>query len=251
MYRGFNLSVHEETFSTYLTTGIRAHASHKQKVASKIASFFNSKGVLDASKVIANWFPEIESDVFISHSHKDGETAIGLSGWLQSKFGLTAFIDSCVWGYSDDLLRMLDEKYCRIPGSKSFSYEKRNLSTTHVHMMLSTALSKMMNNCECLIFLNTPASISSEDYINGDTTNSPWIYSEIAMTRLIQKRTPGQHRRTALAKALEILEESLQVEYQINLGHLTKLTVDHLNDWMKKCPSGVGYEALDVLYQIS
>lgn len=44
-----------------------------------------------------SWFPQIKADVFISHSHSDEKLAIIFAGWLYNAFGLTAFIDSCVW----------------------------------------------------------------------------------------------------------------------------------------------------------
>ena len=68
----------------------------------------------------ANWFPQIKADIFISHSHKDEDLALALAGWLKVSFGLTAFIDSCVWGYANDLLKMIDYKYC---------YQKKTIHT--------------------------------------------------------------------------------------------------------------------------
>lgn len=65
-------------------------------------------------------------------------------------------------------------------------------------MMLSKALVTMMDRCECLFFLNTPSSITPADVIGeagtGSTT-SPWIYSEIAMSGLIRRKSMSQHRR--------------------------------------------------------
>ena len=68
----------------------------------------------------ANWFPQIKADIFISHSHKDKGLALALAGWLEETFGLTAFIDSCVWGYANKLLKMIDDEYC---------YQKKSMHT--------------------------------------------------------------------------------------------------------------------------
>ena len=117
-------------------------------------------------------------------------------------------------------------------------------------MLLSTALSKMINNCECVIFLNTPHSIFSGDYIQGETTDSPWIYSEIAMTSLIQKRSLAGHRQ--LAKSIVRADEALQVKYEVELDHLTKLTQTDVMRW-KTAASSVtakGTDALDILYSM-
>lgn len=94
-----------------------------------------------------------------------------------------------MWGFSDDLLRKIDDKYCinNNSDSKSYSYEKRNYSTSHVHMMLSIAINKMINKTECLFFLNTPGSVSIEDTVQK-TTFSPWIYSELFTSEVIRKK---------------------------------------------------------------
>lgn len=94
---------------------------------------------------------------------------------MKEKFGLVAFIDSCVWGSADKLLKKVDERYCKQYYINYFDYEKRNFSTSHIHMMLSIALAKIMKNCEAIFFLNTEESICTEDIINNKTY-SPWIY---------------------------------------------------------------------------
>jgi len=203
--------------------------------------------------MIANWFPAIETDVFLSHSHKDADLAIGLSGWLNIEFGLTSFIDSCIWGYSEKLLRMIDDKYCYQPSTKTYNYERRNKSTSHVYMMLSTALTKMMHSCECIIFISTPRSISPKNSIESEgETDSPWIYSEIAMTSLIQKRSPKEHRERTMVKssiAMDSLNESLQVKYDVDLSHLTLLTAADLNAWYKSNQK-TSSQSLDALYNL-
>ena len=54
---------------------------------------------------------ELENEkvyIFISHSHKDINKVIAFAGWLKTNFGLEAFIDSCSWGYCDELLKIID-----------------------------------------------------------------------------------------------------------------------------------------------
>lgn len=53
-------------------------------------------------------------------------------------------------------------------------------------MIFSVALTQMIDNTECLFFQNTPNSITPNATINH--TESPWIYFEIAMSRLIRKK---------------------------------------------------------------
>lgn len=251
MYKGFNLDLGNEDFSSFLKIGREIHTSNKNLVEQKLESFKDQNGKLLASEIIAGWFPPIEADVFLSHSHRDEAEIIGLAGWLKQEFGLVSFIDSCIWGYSTDLLKIIDDEYCYDKKTATYNYQQRNRSTGHVHMMLSTALSKMINSCECIIFANTPNSISAEDYIKGTTTDSPWIYSEIAMTSIIQKRAPNDHRRV-LAKskiATESISESLKIKYDVNLTHLTSLNISDLNKWHSKNDK-TGAESLDTLYSI-
>lgn len=61
------------------------------------------------------------------------------------------------------MLRQIDDKYCRNKTGDTYNYDRRNYSTSHVHMMLSTALTEMMNISECIMFFNTPNSVSVVD----------------------------------------------------------------------------------------
>lgn len=247
MYRGFNLDLGSANLSDFLNEGRSIHENNKSLVDAKLAAFKDKDGNLLASEIIAGWFPAIEADVFLSHSHRDEEQVIGLAGWLHNKFQLKPFIDSCIWGRSTDLLRMIDDEYCYNKSTETYSYAKRNRSTSHVYMMLSTALSKMINSCECVVFVNTPNAISSKGYIEGETTDSPWIYSEIAMTSIVQKRTPAEHRGY-MAKAA-MMFESLNVKYDIDLTHLTPLDFDDLAKW-RSDNNKKGSRALDALYDL-
>ena len=203
MYRGFQLRLNSPRSTSLLSRSLptnkfieelKGYADYGEEmlkadrttVQNKLKKFLLSDGSLDGSKMQENWFPQIEADVFISHSHRDEELALGLAGWLKEHFGLKAFIDSAVWGYANDLLKDIDNKYCLQTGRQVYNYQKRNQSTSHVHMMLSVALNQMIDNTECLFFLNTPNSVSIGASIGG-TTPSPWIYSEIAMSRLKEK----------------------------------------------------------------
>lgn len=54
--------------------------------------------IIDGDAISQDWFPNINSNIFISHSHLDEEYVIAFAGWLKKNFNLNAFIDSCVWG---------------------------------------------------------------------------------------------------------------------------------------------------------
>ena len=157
----------------YYNKGLKVYSAHKQKIKASLDKYLSIDGELKASEIEKDWFPSFKADVFLSHSHKDEKDVIALAGLLND-MGLTAFIDSCVWGYADDLLRQIDNEYCvskmNSDGSvDTYNYQRRNQSTAHVHMMLNGALMKMMDNTECLIVLNTPNSLKAKDILNGTT----------------------------------------------------------------------------------
>ena len=236
MYRGFNLLLEdnyfkEADFDAFKIEGLNSFLSQKASIEEKINSFVGDDGSLDGSMMKANWFPQIKADIFISHSHKDKELALALAGWLRASFGLIPFIDSCVWGYANDLLKMIDDKYC-LKDAHFYSYEKRNYSTSHVHMMLSVALSQMIDNTECLFFLNTPNSITPGTIIKQ--TESPWIYSEIATTRLIRKKALEEYRSKQMVESFSEGGEIIpRVRYDLPVDHLTDIDDGVLYDWEK------------------
>jgi hypothetical protein len=253
MYRGFKLSNLSFTVDTagFMASGETMALSHQVAVKRTLDAFVSSEGKIDGSKLQEHWFPQIEADVFISHSHRDEALAITIAGWLKQTFGLEAFIDSCVWGYADTLLKQIDDKYCLNPGGETYSYEKRNGSTSHIHMMLATALGMMIDNTECLFFLNTPNAITSDEAVSK--TQSPWLYSEIAITHIVQRKTPAQHRE--LIKISESIMRksalaSITIEYALNTTSLTDISGATLSEWQRG-RSTEEANALDTLYRIA
>lgn len=246
MYRGFQLnlkgrfregrrSISEfiERLKEYEDQGEDMNEENESIVQDTLDDFFLPDSSIDGSKMQENWFPQIEADVFISHSHQDEELALGLAGWLYKEFGLKAFIDSVVWGYANDLLRKIDDKYCYQKTTETYSYQKRNYSTSHIHMMLSVALTQMIDNTECLFFLNTPNSLSPNP--DGNQTESPWIYSEISISQLIRKKNLRHYRMEALMESQRTFSAGeggqLKIRYDLNTEHLTEIGVDVLKTW--------------------
>lgn len=258
MYRGFNVEIfryikseNEELYEQ----GRKLFAKHKAVVKNELRSLILEDGSLDGSEMQKQWFPNVEADVFISHSHVNEETAFILAGYLYNRFGLESFIDSAVWGYSAELLKELDNKFCANDNRASYDYNLRNLSTSHVYLMLSGALSKMIDSTECLFFLNTPDSVKPSKVIDAEATLSPWIYSEILTTKYIRKREPNEHaRRQRLTKGFsgvplnESIRERFTVTHKLELGHLTKIDEDIFDLWYRK--SRKKDFTLDVLYKM-
>lgn len=215
-----------------------------------------SNGVLDGDAIARSWFPTTEYagqtwfHIFLSHSHLDEDKAIALAG-LFAKHGINVFIDSCVWGYFTRLLKILDDVYCPHIGS-CYDYDEHNAIMSHVFSMLSTALIRMIDATECIIFLNTSNSVKM-DSILGQATLSPWIYQEIQATKLIRHRDKGEQRQLikSLRESRECLFSTMQVQYGIQTSHLNKITCETIAKWSYAVGDLTGQDALDKLYAIA
>ena len=112
MYRGFNL-IDFPFVESYYEKGKIYYDRIKKEINTVLEAYVSPDGTIDGTKLQENWFPQFECDIFLSHSHKDETTAIALAGILNS-IGLSCFIDSTIWGYSDDLLKIIDNKHCYV-----------------------------------------------------------------------------------------------------------------------------------------
>jgi hypothetical protein len=249
MYKAFNVQPMPFNSDRYKTTGEEMYHTTKKEINTVIKAFVQN-GRLKADLITADWFPEINADIFISHSHKDFDNVLSIAGWLYDNFKIISFIDSCVWGYSGELLKIIDKEYCYDDDTGLYNYNMRNLSTSHVYMMLSVALSKMIYNTEVLFFYNTPNSITPNDVIStGDKTLSPWIYSEIAMTNLVRQRKPEEHRMIkSMAESSESYFSGMEIEYNIDISALPIIDVDFFKQWKRNNFSNK-YDALNYLYK--
>ena len=253
MYKGFNLTLDENSVQGRRLKNLYGAKSatynlNKDITRDSISSYLKNDGI-DAKKLQEDWFRSVEADIFISHSHADEGLAIALSAALEDRLGLRCFVDSCVWGNAEVLLKEIDNEYCRHTNGRSYDYDRRNRSTSHVHMMLQGALTKMIDRTECIIFLNTPKSIVTKDELENESrTGSPWIYTEILTTKLIRTQDldrPVLGRPTM--ESLGTVMDSLPAFYHdLDLEHLTPLSVSDFANWLASEKWGVA--ALDALY---
>jgi hypothetical protein len=234
MYQGFNLNISfddlnrlkEYNLPRLQLKGLPTSTDISKKWQETIRKIITEKSfeneIIDGTKIKNDWFPEINADVFISHSHADQQLAITFADWLKQNFNIDAFIDSTVWGYADELLKIIDNKYCKMPKPMTtYDYNKRNYSTAHVHAMLSNALIQMIDKTECLFFLNTPNSLSESNTI-VNKTQSPWLYTELAASKFIQKKKPDR---------IKTASTQIPIQYNVDLSHLTTLTRSSLDNW--------------------
>lgn len=249
----------DDTIYQYLQKGKMLYEDRKREVKECLDSFLLNDGHIDGTALKNYWFKNIKADVFISHSHGDKDNVIAFAGWLYSEFGLTSFIDSTVWGYCDDLLKDLDDEYCQNADGKTYNYGLRNCSTSHVHIMLSAALTEMMDKTECLIFFNTPKSIILSDEIRNKRTYSQWIYYELSMSKRIKETKPARLLRKPVYESYESLKlnfsvtDSLPIEYNVDelIKSMVNLDDTALKKWADVHNAGKrGEVALDELYKI-
>lgn len=248
MYKGFRLRLEEFSYSSvginnysrYLSLGRDFMRKNKRNVSSSLQSYLSPEGILQALQIEDDWFPEIDADVFISHSHKDENWVLAFAGYLLC-LGLTPFVDSTIWGYADELIKKIDDYY--FLKDEGYDYDGCNYAASHVYLLLNSALQKMIDKCECVIFLDTPNSLKVSNQSVGKT-GSAWIYCELLMTQLVKKRRPRTY--TASFHLDEAAHEDFQIEYCADLSHLGELTMIDFERAVKYGKSGV--KILDFLY---
>ena len=267
MYKGFNLEIGSRDHTSFLgisqhdvdayerkIEGLRENLSHNIE---RVELPRNEDKSIDATQLINDWFPtSYKPEVFISHSHNDEQTAKRLACWLEKNFELETFIDSTVWGNANDLLQKIDDTYCVMErdnkGVKTYNYSKRNFTTSHVHMMLSTALNDMIYKSECILFLNTPQSVQTVEINKNKRTSSPWIYSELKTASIVEKRYPRKgkiikHRDNGV---MNILREDFSYKIEEQLAIFDSLNSKDLEKWYEffKHDKEKNIHPLDSLY---
>lgn len=266
MFKGYNLELLKNESQRFLNVNDEQIAmldeenemlkdSIQRNLTGRVMLQKNKDNHIDGSKLINDWFPNYKADVFISHSHNDTRTAKRLAIWLSENFGLTSFIDSIIWGSANDLLKKIDEQYSvlhKTEDNTTYNYNIRNYTTSHVHMMLSTAISDIIYSTECVIFLNTPESLSVNE-AKEKKTNSPWIYSELKIASIIEKIYPRKQlveEKRSLAIYNEI-QKDLDINYSVNnqLAKFENLNADMLEDWSARYSNNPNMlHPLDLLY---
>ena len=228
---------------------------NREIIRAKIDEFVSVDGVIDAESLMKEWFPEIKADILLSHSSRDKSDIHLIVGYFEKELGLKVFVDSLVWGYSGKLLKDLNDEYAK-NHSGNYDYDPAMWLSSNVNLILNTALNKMVDRTECLLFFNTPNSVSSSegDKDNGSMSNSPWIYSELSMTDTMRKKTPRRYLIKSIDESY-IGNESMEFEDKRGVkfiyklpNTLIRLEEGKLKDWLNYTTRGLG--RLDDLYDI-
>lgn len=259
MFVGFELNVKMGTnkgLEHLDVEGNKIFNEHSRIIEKKLKEFLLPDGSFDATKMRENWFPQINADIFLSHSHADQKLAKRLAGYFEKEMGLTTFIDSCVWGHADKLLKIIDNDTCYNKDTKTYDYNIRNYTTTHVHMMLASALHEMIYNTEVLLFLNTEKSVKTNTKDLIKKTESGWIFSEIKMSKLVEKREPHLHEsriqkleKGGVVMLSETKKETRSFLHEIDTSHLYEISWNDVTNWKNKQLQSDAHP-LDTLYEL-
>lgn len=268
MHIGFNLKLDEndsifggEDEYRKLQEKGEKHLDAQKAVYQKDLKKYVNQNEIDGTKIQNEWFPQVKADIFISHSHKDTELACALAGWINKNFGLRCFIDSNVWGYSEELLSEMNANLSdreEFGGRYLYDLKSCNMVSQHVNTMLSIALQKMIDKVEAVILLNTERAVTVHSDTQMEKTYSPWIYSEIICTQFIRKKPLLAYRNYTIEhQTYEGIYESVQyakhlgISYDVSLKHLKELGVEDLELWnLEYGWHNLDYEyPLDALYK--
>lgn len=164
-------------------------------------------GIIKGDTLKDTYFPSglfdgTDYDVFISHSHNNEEEAHLLAAWLKKYKKLSCFVDSFAWGSADQLLKEIDDKYCYRKHKKTYDYNKRNFTTSHVHAILSMALLDTIQRSKYCIFIESSESVPLTSGLKKKTL-SPWLYEEIKYMQLLQPKRETKMFSEGLEKAIQ------------------------------------------------
>lgn len=242
MYTAFNLKIRLSDFPNieeYIRIGKQQKRELSDLAKKELNDFILSDATLDGDKLSQSWFKTVDSDIFISHSHNDVDLAYALAGWLKKEFELDVFLDEVIWGNADELLKKLDKKYSYQTETKTYNYDKRNFTTSHVHAMLSSAIQSAMDNSEVIFFVNTNESFPSISDVlkeNNNYTLSPWIYQEVQNAKLLRPTNWSVYRqKRSLSHSLfESSSDYLKIAYKTPVSDFTILDFSTLSAWQEK-----------------
>lgn len=251
MYRAFNVALESNKYLGYVNT--RQYENDKSISLQKLQKIINSRDIIQAWEIKKLLLPSKRYDIFISHSHKDLELAKGFANYLYLFFNVTCFIDSLYWGNIDELQNELNELHLTYDGvtKKSYyDYEKTLQVAKHADMILASALTEMIDNCECVFFLNTDSSvIRGTEAISKNETYSPWIYHEVFTTTIIQKK-----QRSKFNESYQFRDNAIKqipdISYGLDLSGMTVLREEDIFEWEIKINSNKDKHPLDVLYNL-
>lgn len=224
----------------------------EDSVNTEISRYCQPDGVVLGNDIIKECFPSISADVFISHSHNDEAYAKKVASFLYG-CGLHPFLDSCVWKSADSLLKKIDDKFCYNVNSKTYNYNARNLSTSYVHMMLTSAICNMIDRCPLFLFISSENSLDLQN-IQRNKTLSPWLFFELLFFHKVCPKIPARSSNfSRLRKQATIAEssENLKIVLPVEIRNLQELSVELIDSWARFCKTTMDTnKKLEFLYKL-
>lgn len=272
MFSGFNLELDANSLAEACGRDFEKYRKIGEEHLSTKINHFNDEmkrlvnhQIINGSHLQEYCFPNVDADIFLSHSHKDMSLANALAGWIYDTFNLKVFIDSNVWEYSRKLLKKLNSRYSnkRPNGQNGVLYDYKSCckASEHVNTMLSTAFHQMIDKVECVMFLNTDNSVKVISDNQFSSTYSPWIYSEIMCTQIVRKKpllcyreyNELMHFNESERIANDVTD--LVISYNLPLKHLKNISASDLKTWFNEYQITIlnSYEEypLDALYSFT
>lgn len=253
MYKGFNLKLSTAEVMSLRQADIGDYVPIRPTISdSDMEKALQSES---ANWIMDHWFKNYGANVFLSHAHNDKDLARKIATYFTS-VGLSVFIDSDVWGYVEDLQRKIDDKKAvfkrRDDGTvETYDYKSRNITTSHVHVLLAHALMRMIDQTECFIFLSTETSTLSCGENRVDTY-SPWIFHELESANVVQIRTPPRLGKSAqFVATMDEARESLQLIFQSKTDRLRNINLKYIESRLSRYCQSSGnnpYGFLDMMY---
>lgn len=206
---------------------------------------------LNANTIAEHLFPEKKCHIFLSHSHADEQVAIEFAAGMR-KIGIEVFVDSCVWGYAQDLTDKINEKFAssqKLADRVTFEYYAATNNIINISTILNSALQRMIQKCEAFVFLRTENSVPITDYPVSDLTLSPWIYSELQFSSLVEITGKNRVSLEKFETTASINKRSSDISFahKIMNEHLVKIDAPELTNWYSNNTER-GIDALDSLY---
>ena len=269
MFSGFNLNMDEITMTEFFGKHFDEYREIGENHLYHEISCFNTKlndliklDFINGRVLEEYCFPDIDADIFISHSHKDCDLTNALAGWIHKNFGLNVFVDSNVWKCSSKLLDEINSHYSnRRPFNVDeylYDYKPCCKASEHVNTMLTLALHKMIDKVECVILLNTDNSIQVFEEKCFHATYPPWIYSEIMCSQIVRKKpllcyreyNDDELRHCYESTEIEHYPANLVISYIMSLKHLVSIDLGDFITWLYNYRHNLNdrYYPLDSLY---
>lgn len=229
---------------------IKFEKKHTDLLA-KLESALLFTDIIDGRLLAEKCFPNEKFDIFLSHSHKDKQAALGFALQVEKRLGLRVFIDSQFWDYADHLIKLINKKFAYINGE--YDTEMCIENASNVYLLLNTALQKMIDQAECFLFLESENSTIKDVTSLKNATYSPWIMSELEFSRNVRRTVPNrlkEFKENVLSREMyEGVIDKAHMVHNAPTAHLQEVSFKSLYNWLY-CGK-FKLVALNRLYQIA